>query len=221
MLCYHVMMILALECVYRQAQPQIIIASVMPCSENRAAEGSVRSVLASAGKADVAPSHFCCLHICSCESRLQWLHSLLASMFILWHERQEAIPNFSPCPVLRKELQSVSVCRLQIAQAVARSYQGLQPHAEALDQLRIIHTFAARFDADTYIQTQHSVKQLRQDIMQLRQAHCAFHVMCIPPSSRASGDSTVDTSLCCKCHRLCALLPESPIRRCSVLHRWM
>ena len=52
---------------------------------------------------------------------------------------------------------------------MARSYQGLQPHAEALGQLQVIHTFATGFDADTYIQTQRSVKQLRQDIMLLRQ----------------------------------------------------
>lgn len=60
------------------------------------------------------------------------------------------------------------MCRLQCAQAVARSYQALQPHAEALDQLHIVHSFLNSFDADAYVKEQRSVKQLRQDIMLLR-----------------------------------------------------
>ena len=77
------------------------------------------------------------------------------------------LPN---CPnYTHEEIGPECACRLQCAQAVARSYQGLQPHAEALGQLQVIHTFATGFDADTYVQTQRSVKQLRQDIMLLRQ----------------------------------------------------
>lgn len=60
------------------------------------------------------------------------------------------------------------MCRLQCAQAVARSYQALQPHAGALDQLHIVHSFLNSFDADAYVREQRSVKQLRQDIMLLR-----------------------------------------------------
>ena len=60
------------------------------------------------------------------------------------------------------------MCRLQCAQAVARSYQALQPQAEALDQLRIVHSFINSFDADAYVKEQRPVKQLRQDIMLLR-----------------------------------------------------
>ncbi|KAL0028497.1 hypothetical protein WJX77_010302 [Trebouxia sp. C0004] len=64
---------------------------------------------------------------------------------------------------------AINSCRLQCAQAVARSYQGLQSRAEALGQLQVIHAFATSFDADAYMQKSRSVKQLRQDIMLLRQ----------------------------------------------------
>ena len=70
--------------------------------------------------------------------------------------------------------QPLCACRLQCAQAVARSYQGLQSQAEGLGQLQVIHAFATSFDADAYMQTPRSVKQLRQDIMLLRQGHNAF-----------------------------------------------
>ena len=60
------------------------------------------------------------------------------------------------------------LCRLQCAQAVARSYQALQPHAENLDQLRIVHSFTTSFDADAYVKKPRAVKQLRQDVMLLR-----------------------------------------------------
>ena len=62
----------------------------------------------------------------------------------------------------------LGVCRLQCAQAVARSYQALQPQAEALDQLRIIHSFINSFDTDAYVKQERPVKQLRQDIILLR-----------------------------------------------------
>ena len=62
----------------------------------------------------------------------------------------------------------LGMCRLQCAQAVARSYQALQPQAEVLDQLRIMHSFINSFDADAYVKEQRPVKQLRQDIMLLR-----------------------------------------------------
>lgn len=64
--------------------------------------------------------------------------------------------------------QPMCACRLQCAQAVARSYQGLQSQAEALGQLQVIYAFATSFDADAYMQTSRCVKQLRQDIMLLR-----------------------------------------------------
>ncbi|DBA67338.1 TPA: hypothetical protein ACH3X2_001634 [Trebouxia sp. C0005] len=64
---------------------------------------------------------------------------------------------------------AINSCRLQCAQAVARSYQGLQSQAEGLGQLQVIHAFATSFNADAYMQTPRSVKQLRQDIMLLRQ----------------------------------------------------
>lgn len=60
------------------------------------------------------------------------------------------------------------MCRLQCAQAVARSYQALQPNAEALDQLHIVHSFLNSFDADAYVKEQRSVTQLRRDIQLLR-----------------------------------------------------
>ncbi|KAL3139691.1 hypothetical protein ABBQ38_004002 [Trebouxia sp. C0009 RCD-2024] len=63
---------------------------------------------------------------------------------------------------------ALNACRLQCAQAVARSYQALQPHAETLDQLRIVHSFITSFDADAYVKQPRLVKQLRQDIMLLR-----------------------------------------------------
>lgn len=61
---------------------------------------------------------------------------------------------------------------------MARSYQAVQPHAEALDQLRIVHTFINSFDADAYVKAPRPVKQLRQDIMLLR--HVPANLRCPP-----------------------------------------
>lgn len=79
------------------------------------------------------------------------------------------------------------MCRLQCAQAVARSYQALQPQAEALDQLRIVHSFINSFDADAYVKEQRPVKQLRQDIMLLRKVSARVCTSC----SAAVSDPTI------------------------------